>query len=379
MNPIYQISAFGHTKHFTKEINEALSKQLGEFGLSVGNEVVIDLNGSITSKNPKISAVGLFFGNDLKLAYTRPPALSDYDPIIPIVSSLERCSIELPTNVSAYNAMPSGGPNSPTRIAAAAIEALGLMPSRRRVFLSYRRNEARKAALQLFDELSERQFDVFLDTHEIRPGAVFQDVLWHHLSDCDVMLMLDTTSYFKSRWTTEEFGQANLKKASILRIGYPGVVRDNNLSVTDTLALSDADFTEDETFTASALDQLADGVERLRSKSVAVRQSNLVGSFRAAVKQFKGDLSGPGQLRRVLATFPEGKELRVYPVVGVPTSEVVNRIVLDAEEHECALLYDNIGILQSWQEHLEWLGERVDRFHWIKAEASYQALKGILG
>ncbi|MEP4441963.1 MAG: toll/interleukin-1 receptor domain-containing protein [Hyphomicrobiales bacterium] len=196
MNPIYQISAFGHTKHFTKEINEALSKQLGEFGLSVGNEVVIDLNGSITSKNPKISAVGLFFGNDSKLAYTRPPALSDYDPIIPIVSSLERCSIELPTNVSAYNAMPSGGPNSPTRIAAAAIEALGLMPSRRRVFLSYRRNEARKAALQLFDELSERQFDVFLDTHEIRPGAVFQDVLWHHLSDCDVMLMLDTTSYF---------------------------------------------------------------------------------------------------------------------------------------------------------------------------------------
>ena len=69
----------------------------------------------------------------------------------------------------------------------------------------------------------------------------------------------------------------------------------------------------------------------------------------------------------------------MYPVVGVPTSEVVNRIVLDAEEHECALLYDNIGILQSWQEHLEWLGERVDRFHWIKAEASYQALKGILG
>ncbi|MEP4441964.1 MAG: hypothetical protein ABJ059_00730, partial [Hyphomicrobiales bacterium] len=79
-----------------------------------------------------------------------------------------------------------------------------------------------------------------------------------------------------------------------MRIGYPGVVRDNNLSVTDTLALSDADFTEDETFTASALDRLADGVERLRSKSVAVRQSNLVGSFRAAVKQFKGDLSGPG-------------------------------------------------------------------------------------
>lgn len=378
MTPIYQICAFGHTDHFKGELEDALAAQLADFGLTLGQEVVLDLNGAITEKDPKISTVGLFFGSDPKPIFDRPLSLSDYDPIIPIVSSLDQCSLQLPDDVSAFNAMPAGGENSAPRIAAATIEALGLMPSRRRVFLSYRRNEARPAALQLFDELSERQFDVFLDTHEIRPGAIFQDALWHHLSDCDVMLMLDTKSYFESRWTREEFGQANLKMASILRVGYPDVQRDDSLTVSDTLALCDADFIVGETLTLSAVDRIADGVERLRSKSVAVRQSNLIGTFRAAVEQFKGNLSEPGPLRRVFATFPNNRELRVYPVVGVPTSEVVNKIVLDAAEHECALLYDHVGILQSWQTHLEWLGERIDKFHWIKAEQSHQALSEVL-
>ena len=76
-----------------------------------------------------------------------------------------------------------------------------------------------------------------------------------------------------------------------------------------------------------------------------------------------GDLGEAGQMRRVIASFPTGEKLQVYPIVGVPTSEVINRIVLDAGTEECALLYDNVGVLESWQEHLEWLGRRVDRFH----------------
>jgi len=41
------------------------------------------------------------------------------------------------------------------------------LPAQRRVFVSYRRNESRDAAVQLFEELSARQFDVFLDTHSV--------------------------------------------------------------------------------------------------------------------------------------------------------------------------------------------------------------------
>ncbi|MDA8586048.1 toll/interleukin-1 receptor domain-containing protein, partial [Rhodobacteraceae bacterium] len=242
MKPFYEICMFGRTENASRELEAALTEHLSEFDLKIGDEVALDRSGTIKTRNPKCASVGLFFGNDPAPAYDRPAALTDYDPIIPIVSSLDRCSVELPPEASPFNAMASNGPNASVRIASATAECLGLVPSRRRVFLSYRRIESREVALQLFDELSQRQFDVFLDTHEIRPGALFQDVLWHQMSDCDVMLMLDTNSYFESRWTSEEFGQANLKRASILRIGFPGVTLDKNLSVTDTIELKKSDF-----------------------------------------------------------------------------------------------------------------------------------------
>ena len=378
MSSIYQISVFGKTELFSESLKSALNDHLAEFCLTIGNEVFLDTSGSINKRNPKCASVGLFFGGAPVPEYRRPVALSDYDSIIPIVSSLDRCSKELPAEASIFNAMATGDPNAAQRIAAATAECLGLLPARRRIFLSYLRTEAREIALQLFDELSQRQFDVFLDTHEIRPGAVFQDVLWHHLSDCDVMLMLDTPSYFQSRWTREEFGRANLKKASILRVGFPGVTRDANLSVTDTISLSEADFGPGGILEERAIDSLADGTEKLRSKSVAVRQSCLFGSFRSAVEKLNGYLGKPGQMRRVMASFPKDQRLQVYPIVGVPTSDIVNKIVIDAGQDECALLYDHVGILQSWQTHLEWLGQRIDRFHWIKADSSFRSLEDIL-
>ena len=79
-----------------------------------------------------------------------------------------------------------------SELASAILECVGLMRRQRRVFLSYRSVESRAAALQLHDLLTARGFDVFLDTHVIRPGDPFQDVLWHRLCDSDVLIMLDT-------------------------------------------------------------------------------------------------------------------------------------------------------------------------------------------
>src|SRR3546814_9098176 len=64
-------------------------------------------------------------------------------------------------------------------------------------------------------------FDVFLDTHDIRPGDPFQDVLWHRLVDSDVMVMLDTPTYFDSRWTRQEIGRARAQEIQVLRVIWP--------------------------------------------------------------------------------------------------------------------------------------------------------------
>jgi len=376
MKPIYRICIFGDATRFVAAIRSSLIEQLSDFDLKVGQEVELQISPTNPAAVSEILAtVGIYFGNDPITPYLKPEAIQSHHPIIPIVSHLNRCGAELPREVSEFNAMESEGEGKSVAIASSILECLGLMPSRRRVFLSYRRTESRNIALQLFDELSSRQFDVFLDTHEVRPGAIFQDVLWHHLCDADVLLMLDTETYFESRWTVEEFGKANLKKAAILRIGFPNVVRDKNLSVTDSIDLEKIDFDEHGLINAANLDTIADGVERLRSKSIAVRQANLIGSYRTAVSQLNGTVEKPGPLRRLVTTFPSGKRLTVYPAVGVPTSDLVNKIANDADKNEFAVLYDSAGVLASWQEHLEWLGYRVEQFRWLRAEASALELR----
>jgi hypothetical protein len=141
-------------------------------------------------------------------------------PVLPIVSSLARVADEIPEELRSLNCL-EYVPGAGQRVASALLECCGLLPRQRRVFLSYKRDEAREAALQLFDELSSRVFDVFLDTHGVPPAADFQSTLWHRLCDSDVLVMLDTPSYFESRWTSAEFGRALAKDIAILRVGWP--------------------------------------------------------------------------------------------------------------------------------------------------------------
>src|SRR3546814_1834253 len=101
------------------------------------------------------------------------------------------------------------------------LECVGLLRRQRRVFVSYRRVGSRAAALQLHDLLASRGFDVFLDTHDIRPGDTFQDVLLHRPVDSDVMVMHDTPTYFDSRWTRQDKGKASAEEVQVLRVIWP--------------------------------------------------------------------------------------------------------------------------------------------------------------
>lgn len=109
-------------------------------------------------------------------------------PIIPIATEPGTISAELPDRLKVFNCLTFSG-DGPMRIGTALLECLGLLPRQRRVFVSYRRDEAKESALQLFNFLSSKIFDVFLDTHGILPAEDFQGVLWHRLCDSDVLIM----------------------------------------------------------------------------------------------------------------------------------------------------------------------------------------------
>ncbi len=97
----------------------------------------------------------------------------------------------------------------------------GLAQEARRVFISYRRNETEALAVQLFDALSHRGFDVFLDYFRIPPGVDFQARLRQELGDKSLVLVLESLSTLSSEWTTYEINVAKVLGLGLLALNVP--------------------------------------------------------------------------------------------------------------------------------------------------------------
>lgn len=218
---LYELAVLGApTDAILGELENSISAATAPFGLRLGEEIAWHVRPNVFDPAQTKSAAAVFFGGADAPATNVESLLRRGIPILPVVSDITKVQEEIPAllrplNCLAYNV---GGVQ---RTTSALLECAGLLPRQRRVFVSYRRDEARQAALQLFDAFSARLFDVFLDTHGIAPAEDFQAMLWHRLCDSDVLVMLDTPNYFGSRWTSAEFGRALAKGISVLRVGWP--------------------------------------------------------------------------------------------------------------------------------------------------------------
>jgi hypothetical protein len=231
--------------------------------------------------------------------------------------------------------------------------------------------------LQLFNALSARLFDVFLDTHGIAPAEDFQAVLWHRLCDSDALVMLDTPGYFDSRWTSAEFGRALAKGISVLRIGWPNVNASPRASTASRVDLTgdEVDATTGE-LAEGAIKRICTQLEFVRGQSHAVRSLNLFSNLKQAVECIGGVVSGVGVHNGIYVTLPDGKEIVVYPTVGVPTSLTLNDAVDYASGRSVAVIYDHIGLHKKWLDHLAWLGENIHAARWVKASEAAWTFAG---
>lgn len=371
MTTNYSILVLGDTKSSMRQkIELAITDMVADFGISVGSDLAFVED--VTDLPPATTVAAVYFGSSSHVSNSGHDILLQRGiPVLPIVSSIASASIELPLSFRKFNAFGLDAPDAPNAIAATVLENLCLMPQQRRVFISYIRAQATGAALQLFSELESRQFRVFVDTHGVRHSSNFQEELWHNLSDCDVMVMIDTSKYFESQWTREEFAKANVKKAAILRVAFPDVRRDDNLSITEDMPLASEDIVDGE-FSVAALNRICDRVERLRSKSIAVRTAAIIGSVRAAVTDIRGSISPPGAMRRVEIELPSGKRVFLYPAIGVPTASLLNDVADHAALAPAAIVYDRLGVRERWLKHLSWLGVHVPQVRWMQSwEASW--------
>jgi hypothetical protein len=225
--------------------------------------------------------------------------------------------------------------------------------------------------LQVHDLLTARGFDVFLDTHDIRPGDPFQDILWHRLVDSDVVVMLDTPTYFESRWTREEIGRARAKEIQVLRVIWPDhtPTKLTDFSETIYLRLSDLEGA-DGPIADSTAETIALRLERLRSRSIAARYMSITGRLRADVERIGAKVEGIGAHRAIALRLLDDRRIWAYPVVGVPTAETLNDVADKArradQQDTPVLVYDHLGIRDRWAAHLKWLDEHIHTVRAIK-------------
>ncbi len=371
---LYELAILGAaTPDERAALTTTITEMVGEFGLSIGNEVVIHDGISIASRDKHTAFAAVYFGAATQpdLEAVREVVLSSA-PVIPSIASGVDFNNSIPDFLQPANGLiRRAGDSMMSELAAAILECVGLLRPQRRVFVSYRRVESRAAAMQLHDLLTARGFDVFLDTHDIRPGDPFQDVLWHRLVDSDVMVMLDTPSYFDSRWTRQEIGRARAKEIQVLRVIWPEhePTKLTDLSETVYLELGDLEGS-DGPINESTAEMIVLRVERLRSFSIAARYMSITGKLRADVERIGASVEAIGAHRAIAVRLLDDRRLWAYPIVGVPTAEIFNDVAdkaRRADQREVPIVvYDHLGIRDTWNVHLKWLDEHIRAVRAIK-------------
>jgi TIR domain len=344
------------------QIQQLLTQSLQAFELNIDREVELLINPEQITPNNLIATAAIFFGKNITATQHLKTLLQNNTPILPIVSSLQNVSQEIPLELRLINCLPDGNPE---RIVTALLECVGLLPHQRRIFLSYRRDESRQAALQLFEELSARIFDVFLDTHSIAPAADFQSTLWQRLCDSDLLLMLDTPNYFDSRWTSAEYGRALAKGIPILRIGWPNLTPSPRTATASPYELQnqELDVTTGQ-LSQEAIDNICLQLEKQRSKGIAVRRRSLASNLRTDIEKIGGRISGTGFNHTTYIQLADGQEIVAHPTLGLPTAITLQNVMERSPDRSNIIAFDPVG-LEPWLGHIEWLGSQIPAVKWM--------------
>lgn len=355
---LYELALLGEVPTALRdEIVAALTEGVAELGLELGVAVSL-FEGAPQDFRPggDRCAAALCFRVPNSVEESLRWLVDRNVPIIPVASEANAFAAELPPVLAPLNGLSLDHADART-LANALLECASLLPRQRRVFLSYRRTESTEAALQLYAALSARLYDVFLDTHGIYPGQHFQEVLWQRLCDSDVLLFLDTPGYFQSRWTEAEFGKAQWRGVAVLRAAWPDVKLDSRAQLATTHELTTSDFsTTPGQLSRPAITALCDAVERVRTKGVTARYQLMISTLAGSIARGGGHIKGASLRRSLIVSLPGGKEIAVYPTLGVPTTHHLHDATRAGQPAPVAVLYEEAGVDdREWHAHMEWI------------------------
>ncbi|MFY9222921.1 MAG: toll/interleukin-1 receptor domain-containing protein [Blastocatellia bacterium] len=90
----------------------------------------------------------------------------------------------------------------------------------KKVFISYRRSDAKSQANLVYEYLWNHKFQVFLDTHQIEGAAVVQEEIMQDIRDKDFVLFFDSPNVLTSEWVIEEIKTALLQRIPVCSVRF---------------------------------------------------------------------------------------------------------------------------------------------------------------
>lgn len=369
MTTKYQLIRIGADNPLYNEVLRTFYHHIKELGIVIESIVEIDESNFDVLYTGNAPSFCLYFGSEnghYKNIDILKILITDANLILPVVSNIKKFTVQIPPELINVNGFELADSNGIENLVSTILEGLSLLRLSRRLFISYKRDESSTVAIQLFEQLEKSGFDVFLDTHSIRPGEMFQEELWHRMADTDVVVLLNTPGFLNSNWTTQELAKANSMSIGILQLIWPSHKLERDAEISIPFHLLDSDFGNNiysnpkSYLTSNTIIKIVSQVESLRARSLAARQDNIITEFIASTYRvgIKADLQSE---KFITIKRSDGKELVIIPTVGVPQAFTYNQseeLVARIKSKNVAgayLLFDHRNIREKWIKHLDWL------------------------
>lgn len=367
----YQLIILGTIKPFVESVISLYYEKIEELKLQK-EFYEIYFKDSLNSYKGNQPAFILYIGNENGDFVDLPEIenlLNEGNIVLPIF--FDSFGIEIPKILSNQNGLKYSDDDQ-DKIVNLILESFGKLRSSRKVFISYKRDESTSVAIQLYETLEKNNFDVFLDTHSIKQGEPFQDELWHRMTDCDVILLLNTPRFLESEWCEKEIAEASVKQIGIIQAIWPNHRLERMAEVCYPYQLLNSNFENgiyDNKNTSKLNDEtvnnLVKQVESIRARNLASRQDNLITEFLNTARKYGKKVNL--QPERFITEEIEGNKRRIFiPSVGIPqsfdcnTSSKLKKEISEYSVKEVYLIYDDIRIREKWLNHLSYLNEYLD-------------------
>ena len=369
-NYCYQLIILGNDFGIQKAIINSLKDKVEEIGINFNHfRIINDKNfDEYTDASPSFC---IYLGrNEENKQFADVGLLEkvvvDAALVLPIVQgSLDSFNQCVPEIISTYNGLAVSEQDKDVKVEKVAnniLEAFSLLRKNRRVFISYKRDESTSVAIQLYEALERSGFDVFLDTHNIRPSEPFQDELWHRMADSDVVVLLNTSNFLGSKWTTKELATANKLLLGMVVVSWPehSIKHHKDAEISFPIELKANDFNnKNERLNSNVVDEIIKNVESIRARTLAARRDNLISNF---MKMAKSKGCNP-QLDsyKIISMTKNDEEIVLVPAVGIPnslnyeSSSIFIEEIRNKKYEHVYILFDETCIRDYWLKHLKWL------------------------